>query len=378
MEGLSLDNIIDVEDVELFSPYEETTDDSEQDTSEETNNEDITEDQEDGDDLFDSESVGNEEIKEENEESTPSKKSSDSPNKNLYSSLATALKEEGVFPDLLDEDASDIGDAEGFVKLVEKQIQAKFDERQKRIDDALNANIEPSEIRKYENVIQYLESIEEDHLQDESEQGENLRKQIIYQDYINNGFSKEKAEKMVKRSLDAGTDIEDAIEALASNKDFFKSQYKNLIKEAKDSEDRIIQERKQQSENLKKSILEDQKVFGDLSVDKVTRQKIYDNLSKPIYKDPNTGDFLTAIQKYERENRLDFLKNLSLVFTLTNGFKDFNGLVGNKVKKEVKKGMKDLERILNNTSRDANGDLKLVTSYKDDPNSYFSKYTIDV
>lgn len=379
MEGLSLDNIIDVEDVELFSPYEETTDDSEQDTSEETNNEDITEDQEDySDDLFDSESVGNEEIKEEKEESTPSKKSSDSPNINLYSSLATALKEEGVFPDLLDEDTSDIGDAEGFVKLVEKQIQAKFDERQRRIDEALNANVEPSEIRKYENVLNYLDSIQESHISEESEQGENLRKQLIYQEYINNGFSKEKAEKMVKRSLEAGTDIEDAREALASNKQFFESQYNDFVREAKNQEQQIINARKQEAENLKKSILEDSKVFGELSVDKPTRQKVFDNISKPIYKDPNTGEYLTALQKYERENRVDFLKNLSLVYTLTDGFKNLNGLVGNKVKKEIKKEQSALERLINNTSRDSNGNLKLVTSVKDDPNSYLSKFTIDV
>lgn len=379
MEGLSLDNIIDVEDVELFSPYEETTDDSEQDTSEETNNEDITEDQEDYDgNLFDSESVGNEEIKEEKEESTPSKKSSDSPNTNLYSSLATALKEEGVFPDLLDEDTSNISDAEDFVKIVEKQIQAKFDERQRRIDEALNANVEPSEIRKYENVLNYLDSIQEGHISDESEQGENLRKQLIYQDYINNGFSKEKAEKMVRRSLEAGTDIEDAREALASNKQFFESRYNDFVKEAKNQEQQIINARKQEAENLKKSILEDSKVFGELSVDKPTRQKVFDNISKPIYKDPNTGEYLTALQKYERENRVDFLKNLSLVYTLTDGFKNLNGLVGNKVKKEIKKEQSALERLINNTSRDSNGNLKLVTSVKDDPNSYLSKYTIDI
>lgn len=381
MEELSLDNIIDVDDVALFSPYEESANESEQDTSEDTNNEDITETQEDDldGDLFESESVGNEDIKEDTKENTSLSKGSDSPNNNLYSSLATALKEEGVFPDLSDEETSTISGAEDFVKIMDKQIQAKLDEKMRRIDEALNANIEPTEIKKYENVLNYLDSIQESHLADESEQGENLRKQIIYQDYINNGFSKERAEKLVKKSLDAGTDIEDAREALASNKKFFNNQYNSLIKEAKDNEEKLIKERKQEADNLKKSILEDSKVFGELVVDKPTRQKIFDNISKPIYKDPNTGEFLTALQKYERENKIDFLKNLSLVFTLTDGFKNFEGLIGGKVKKEVKKGMKDLERIINTTSRNANGDLKLVTSVKDDPNSYLSKnWSIDI
>ena len=57
---------------------------------------------------------------------------------------------------------------------------------------------------------------------------------------------------------------------------------------------------------MKKSILEDKEVFGDIQLDKSTRQKIYDNISKPVYKDPETGEFYTTIQKYEKENRVEF------------------------------------------------------------------------
>lgn len=382
MEELSLDNIMNVDDVELFSSYEETADETEQNDSVNTDDENITETQEEIEEggLFESESVGNERIQEDKKENTDSERNGDSPNTNLYSSFATALKEEGVFPDLLDEDVSEISDSESFVRIMRKQVQAQLTERQKRIDDALNAEIEPTEIKKYENVLDYLDSIQDNHLSDESEQGENLRKQLIYQDYINNGFSKEKAEKMVKRSLDAGTDIEDAKEALASNKQFFESQYDNLIKEAKDTQEKLIKARKEEAENLKKSILEDSKVFGELSVDKSTRQKVFDNISKPIYKDPDTGQYLTAIQKYEKENRVDFIKNLGLIYTLTDGFKNLDGLIGNKVKKEVKKGMKEVERLLNTTSRDSSGNLKLVTSVKDDPDSYLGvgKWSVDI
>lgn len=382
MEELSLDNIMNVDDVELFSSYDETADETEQNDSVDTDDENITETQEEIEegDLFESESVGNERIQEDKKENTDSERNGDSPNTNLYSSFATALKEEGVFPDLLDEDVSEISDSESFVRIMRKQVQAQLTERQKRIDDALNAEIEPTEIKKYENVLDYLDSIQDNHLSDESEQGENLRKQLIYQDYINNGFSKEKAEKMVKRSLDAGTDIEDAKEALASNKQFFESQYDNLIKEAKDAQEKLIKARKEEAENLKKSILEDSKIFGELSVDKSTRQKVFDNISKPIYKDPDTGQYLTAIQKYEKENRIDFIKNLGLIYTLTDGFKNLDGLIGNKVKKEVKKGMKEVERLLNTTLRDSSGNLKLVTSVKDDPDSYLGvgKWSVDI
>ena len=56
----------------------------------------------------------------------------------------------------------------------------------------------------------------------------------------------------------------------------------------------------------------DDKIFGDLQVDNVTRKKIYENISKPVYKDPKTGEFLTAIQKYEKDNKEILTKSLQL------------------------------------------------------------------
>ena len=289
------------------------------------------------------------------------------------------MKEEGIFPDLDDETADKIKAPEDFAEAIEKQIQARFDERQKRIDKALNAGIEPAEIKRYDNTLNYLNSLQDSAITDESDKGEKLRQQLIYQDFINRGYSKERAQREVQKSFNSGTDIEDAKEALASNKEFFQTEYDNLVKDAQEEEQREAQERKEQAEKLKKSILEDSKVFGDLSVDKSTRQKIYDNISKPVYKDPETGELFTAIQKYEMENRTEFLKNVGLLFTLTDGFKNLDGLVKGKVKKEVKKGLRELEHVLNNTSRTSDGNLKFVSGVEDDPESFISKgWDLDV
>ena len=110
-----------------------------------------------------------------------------------------------------------------------------------------------------------------------------------------------------------------------------------------------------------------------MSLDKATRQRIYDNIAKPVYKDPETGEYLTAIQKYESENRVDFLKNLGLIYTLTNGFKNLDGLVKGKVKKEVKKGLRELEATLNNTARTSDGNIKFVSGVNEDPESFIGK-----
>ena len=370
MEGeLSFDNILGIDEVEdLFNEDSNKEDDikpSEEETTEVNVDELFTEEPE---------SVGSDEETEDIKDKgdTPSNKDN-SPNNNLYSSIIKALKEESILPDLSDEDIKSVNSSEDFAEAIEKQIQSRLDKKQRRIDEALNADIEPSEIKKYENTLAYLESISEDNLTDESSKGEQIRQQLIYQDFINRGYSKERAQREVKKSLDSGTDIEDAKEALISNKEFFERSYNKLIEDAKKEAQSEIDDRKKQSELLKKSILDDSKVFGDISIDRSTRQKIYDNISKPIYKDPDTGELYTAIQKYEIENRTEFLKNIGILFTLTDGFKNIDKLVKQKVNKEVRKGFKELEHTISNTSISADGNLRFTSGVDDDPESFIGK-----
>lgn len=386
-EELSLDNILGAEEIEnLFVEDDETQGtppvNEEPPKKEEEPSKDKEETTEvvDVDNLFTDtpESVGSgKENTEEKEDTTP-KGDGTSP-KNFYSSIAKALKEEGIFPDLDDDGLSKVKDPEDFRDLIDQQIKAGLDERQRRIDEALNAGVEPTEIKKYENTINFLDSIEEENISDEGDKGEKLRKDLIYQDFINRGYSKERATREVQKSFNAGTDIDDAKEALKSNIDFFRDKYDELVNDAKSEAEEEEKERKDQAEKLKSSILNDKDVFGDLSVDKSTRQKIYDNIAKPVYKDPETGEYFTAIQKYEMENRTDFLKNIGLLFTLTDGFKNLDGLVKGKVKKEVKKGLRELEHTLNNTARTSGGNLKFVSGVDEDPESFVERgWNLDV
>lgn len=352
----------------------------------EENNEDknnlennITESPKSIEEIFGTESVGNEDNENKGKEPSSSKEGTSPNNKNFYSSIASALKEDGIFPDIDDESLAKIKTPEDFAEMFENQVQAKLDEKQQRIDKALNYGVELTDIQKFESTIDYLDKITDDIISDESEQGENIRRQMIYNDFINRGYSKERAEREIKKSFDSGSDIEDAKEALQSNKEFYKKSYDKLVNEAKLEAENANKQMKEDSEKLKNSILNDSKVFGDLQIDTTTRKKVLDNISKPVYKDPNTGKLLTAIQKYEAENKLDFIKNVGLLYTLTDGFKNLDSLVNSKVKKETKKAMRELENTINNTSRYSDGNLKFVSGVSDDNESYIGKgFSLDI
>lgn len=386
MEELDFNNILGEEEIEtLFTDPEdnETPEDSpsektEDNPSEKENDKDKTTEVVDPDTLFEEETpegVGSGKDKE-GKEGTASDNDSDgtSPNDNFYSSIARALAEDGIFPNLDEETVKKAMDAETFSNLIESEVNARLDEKQQRVSKALENGVEPTDIKKYENTLNFISKITEADIAEENEKGEQLRYNLIYQDFINKGMTPEKAKKYTNRSIDAGTDIEDAKDALQSNKEFFNTAYNTLLEDAQRQADEEEANRATQAKQLENSLMKDKQLMGDLELSRDIRKKAFDAVSKPVFKDPETGQYLTAIQKYENEHRADFLKYTGLIYTLTNGFKDFDSFTKGKVKKEMRKGLRELEQTLNNTRRTNDGSLKMVTNQReDDPNSFIGK-----
>ena len=240
MGGLDLNNILTGDEVDtLFDKYT-GDDDNTTESQENQNNSDgesvESKEQETTevniDDIFAPESVGSDEDKQGDKEDTDSSGTGTSPN--FYSSIAKALKDEGIFPDLDDDD--EVKDADDFKDLIQKRIDDGLNEAQKRINEALGSGMEPSRIRLYEETLNSLQNTTEEIISAEDEQGENIRKQLIYQDFINRGYSQQRAEKEVNKSINAGTDIDDALEALESNKQFFREQYNREMQGLKDKQ----------------------------------------------------------------------------------------------------------------------------------------------
>lgn len=389
MDVLSFDNIYGEQDYDnLFEPDESSTSEGvenpeeKQDETEKTEKEKTTE--VDPENLFDSgeekpESVGSgkkEDTKE--KEDTPPEGGGASPT-NFYSSITKALVVDGILLNLDEESAEKVADAEALSEVIEAEVNARLDEKQRRVSKALENGAEPSEVRGYENAIKFLDSVKESAITEESEKGEQLRYKLIYQSYLNAGMSEEKADKLTMRSIESGNDVDDAKEALVSNKEFFQKKYKKYLEDAEAAAEESKAERQKSFEKMKKSIMEDKTLLDGLEISADVRKKALDNVSRPTYRDPETGEYMTAIQKYEAENHPDFVKYVGLLFTMTNGFKDFKVLAKAEVNKERKRGLKELEQVINGTKRNSDGSLKLVTTVKDDPESYFDQgYKLDI
>lgn len=379
MEGLNIDFIQTPEEIDNLFTGGNTETNGEPSTTnggEEKHGEHKTEDPVDVDNLFsdgDPESVGSV-VKNGQEETGHGAETSPNNETNFYSSTLDALVKDGVLSGLNDEDLAKVKTAEDFAEAINKVVESRFDESQKRINDALNAGVEPTEIKKNESIIKYLDSITEEDITANDEEADKLRSNIIAQDMLNRGYSEDKIKRELKKSFDAGTDIEDAKEALAANKEYYKNIYKDLVdKEQKARKEQDDNNRKS-FEELKKSIMEDKDIFGALPIDKQVRQKIYDNISKASYRDDKTGQMLTAVQKYQRENPKEFIKNLGIIYTLTDGFSNIEKLIQSGVKRQMKSSLRELEHTLSNTSRNSDGSLNLLSGVTDDNSpEYFGK-----
>lgn len=307
----------------------------------------------------DPEKVGEEEDNETEEDAITSTDDGTSPNP--YSSIASALKNDGIFPDFEDEEIEKATTPEAFAELVNKAVDARFDEKQKRVLSCLEDGMQPDTIRMYEQTLQYLGSINPEVVASETEEGENLRRQLIYNDLINRGYTQEKAQREIEKSFKSGTDIDDAKDALDALNKFYRDGYEKAQADARKEADAYKANQKKQAEEFKKLVLDDKVKIGDTELDSRTCQRVYDAVSKPVYKDPDTGRLLTAVQKFQKDKPLEFLKQLGLWYVLTEGGKNMDGFTKEQVRAEKNKAIKELSRKINTTSLSKDGSLQLMT-----------------
>lgn len=299
------------------------------------------------------EKVGDGNIEEREDAGSDVSKGSSSPDV-FYSSIARAAKNDGIFSNLSDEFIDSIKGPEDFGEALEQEVAARLSEADRLVHEMRKNGATSEDVQKMEgtkSTLDYLKGISAAQLEEESDEGERLRKQIMYNDFISRGFTKERAMRELNKSFGAGTDMEDARDALESLTKYYDDTYSKLVAEQKKRHDDAVAAQRKAADDYRKMVLEDDIMLGDQKLSKAQRQKIYDATQKPVYKDPDTGRLLTELQKFQKENPLEFMKQLGMWYVLTNGGKDVTGFVKDEVKSEKHKAMRELEtKIIANSN----------------------------
>lgn len=358
---LSLDDLYDADT--FFQDEEEIETQEDTETSEDIEKENVTEENQLFEDEDNPENVGDEKN---TENGNTDSENADSSSPNTYSSIASSFKEDGVplFSDADDEAIKNITDSSSFREFMETQIEKavneRFEDSQKRILEALNYGTNPSDIQLFESSLSDLNSIKEEDIKDESERGENLRKQLIYTDYINRGFSKERAQKKTQQSFDNGTDVEDAKDALSSNINFYETKYQEILDKNKEESQKRQEQAKKDAAALKKAILEDADGFGGFEVSDTIRKKVYETINKPVYRSDDKKETMTALQKYAHDHPSEFMKYMGYFYVVTEGFEKLGNIEKSIERKASKKQMNAFERVVNSSNK-SGGNMRFVS-----------------
>lgn len=301
-----------------------------------------------------SESVGSDDNKRGNGGPSNQNGGGSSTQTNVISSFAKAMRADGYLQNLKDEDLENITDAHSMAEAIKKEVEAQLSQEQLRIKQALDGGANADEINQYHTALENLNNLTDEIVTADNEQSKNLRMNLIYRDFLNKGIAEEKAKQLTLRSVEAGTDKDDALDALQANKDYFQEKYDNLLKGAEDKQNAAKNEIKKQAEELKAALLDSEEVFKGFKLDSKTRQKAYDAVTKPVYRTQD-GRQLTAIQKYAEEHPVEFRKALGTYFVLTNSFQGIGELLNKEVRKQVQSHLNRFDENLH--SRPSGGNM---------------------
>lgn len=295
---------------------------------------------------------------------------------NPYSSFAKALHGDGLFQNLKQEEVDSIEDAEGFYDAIEAEVNARLDEKTRRISEAYEAGMPMDEIKEYETTIQRLNGISEEQLSEKSEKAEKLRAALIRQDFLTRGFTKDRAEREVTRSINEGTDIKDAKEAAESLKEFYEKKYEGLVEAGKQEAEAEKKKAKEDAEKFKKAVLETDKIFGDIPVDRPTRQKAYELMTKTV-KTTEDGDRLTAVQLYADEHPVEFQTMLGFIAAMTDGFTKMGNLFNKSIDKKVRQNLANIEKKVTRSSHQG-GTISFAEGEDDEPETPRGRFVLDI
>lgn len=371
MEDLNFDNIGDAVDFDIVDENEDVSTE-EIENEEQDNTEEIS-----TNDLFGDfpESVGDDEDIQDTENPSSSEETGDS-SAAFYSSIAGALRDEGVLEYLDDDMIAAITDADSFKDALEVETRSRFDRRQQQLIDAMGIGANVQGLARLQRDFDELNAIDPEWLSsDNDNEASERRKQLIFTDYINRGFSQEKAAREVEKSFNAGTDIEDAKEALESLKDMVDYAYRTEMHRAEDAENRRRIAYEQRWQTLSNSIMNTQDLSG-IQLDKRTRTRILENVGNPSI-EMQDGTYRTKMQLYQEQHPEEFLQVVGTIFTLTDGFKDFNKLVGKIAKNERNNSIRDLEKVLKN-QKNYGASPRYVSNGRGTTSNTNSRFTLNI
>ena len=281
----------------------------------------------------------NEEQNEEPAERTPDEGSSSS----TIASYASALFEQGAFPDIDESEIKAVKTTEDLISLNRKQIEANelrdLTPLQREALEAFRAGINPEQFAQVKSREVLYDNITEDSLKD------NDKAKEVIKDYLTMNGTPEDVISDLIESYDIDEKLEaKAKDALPKIKAKIKEQNENEIRAARESREALIND-------IKSSLDKTKVILPGTNISDKERSELFNQMTKPA-KVLDDGTQLDYVMLKRQEDPMGFMMKLHYYAKL--------GLFDKEVKTEILKtkaktdALKDFESKLNQGNSSTN------------------------
>lgn len=307
-------------------------------------------------DLFENENEN--EVK---ETDPTSKKNITNTKNNFILSLSTVYKEEGLISDFDEAELTKIVEEEGEVAglkylndlqrdVISQEMQKNYSEDKNELEEYFKLKDLGVDDELAKKLI-YNKGTFDNVTEEELEENEDLRRKILHQNYKNNtSFSESKIKKEIDKTIMAGDDIEEAMEALSEVKNYTAKQIEaeklRIKEEEKAAKENIINERK----SFKELVNNTDEIFEGQKLTKALKDKITAMVLEPSVKLEN-GQQLNAVWAERMKDPKKF--EMLLAYHIATG--TFYGKTDTLDKKAKTKAANKLEEIVKSTATPIKG-----------------------
>lgn len=335
MDAFSL-NFDDIVPYSSTDGIEEVDFQNEDENNEQDNEINITEDQND------SEEVGDEDVEQEGEQGDES----DSSSSNLYSSLAAFAHEQGLLPSFNIED-NKIKSIDDFTSVMraEQEAQAK-----QMLNDYIST-LDMEKVSQSKSVLDRVVHMDENYLKDNIEEA----KDLIRYDFKEQGLSDSQINRLVDRLVDLGD--EDVInEALNAVDNIKVTQTKALqieLENVEKAKAQQIVEQERMQKKIKDTVFETKDLITGYNPTPALKDRVYKSMTSIVGNDDN-GNPENKFMSERRKDPIGFETKMYYIYELTDGFTNLNNLGSaskSRAINDLEKAVRDV--VVNDTNKPA-------------------------
>lgn len=278
-----------------------------------------------------------------------------SPDSSPYTSLASALKEEGALQNIDDEKLSEVKDAKSLVDLLHEEFEnskkdylGNLEGTAKEVAEAIEKGVPLEKFQEKKSEEHYYMNLSEDDIASD----EQRQKDIIKDEYLNRGLSEERADRLIENLEHTGGLEEEAKDSLKTLQDQKKQETERLKQETEQKKKEQEEQREKQLKELKEHLDKKDEIIPGVELKGPTKDKVYESMTTPVGKDDQGNPLDAVMQSWLSDP--EYPVKLHYIHQLTDGLTDFSKLIS----QSKKKAISDLEQAVETGGNAAPGKPK--------------------